>query len=87
MNEMINLLGKLSSHAPNLDDGHRPTKGQDQGHLQEHTEGVTDGIDMELLEALCAVSTHQEESLTHGGFGCFVVWDCVRVCERFVTVN
>jgi hypothetical protein len=43
---------------------------------------------MELLEALCAVSTHQEESLTHGSFGCLscgIV--CVRVCERFVTAN
>mmetsp|Transcript_33312 Transcript_33312/g.94789 ORF Transcript_33312/g.94789 Transcript_33312/m.94789 type:complete len:356 (-) Transcript_33312:298-1365(-) len=57
-------FGELTCHAANLNDGHRGSKGQDQGHLQDDTEGITNVIDIELVECFGTVSTHEHKSLT-----------------------
>ena len=62
-------LGKLSGHASNLDDGHGTSKGEDQAHLQNDTEGIPNMIDVELIEGLGAITAHEEEALSVAGAG------------------
>lgn len=64
------LLCELAGHSAHLDDGHGPAERQDQCHLQEHTKGISDSIDMKFLKTFCAVPTHEQKALTHGSFGC-----------------
>ena len=62
-------LGELSGHASNLDDGHGTSKGEDQAHLENDAEGIPNMIDVELIEGLGAVTTHEEETLSVAGAG------------------
>mmetsp|Transcript_892 Transcript_892/g.2125 ORF Transcript_892/g.2125 Transcript_892/m.2125 type:complete len:240 (+) Transcript_892:975-1694(+) len=60
-------LGELSRHASDLDDWHGRSEGQHEGHLEDDAEGVSDVIDVELVECFGAVSAHEEEALPGAG--------------------
>mmetsp|Transcript_18455 Transcript_18455/g.37774 ORF Transcript_18455/g.37774 Transcript_18455/m.37774 type:complete len:220 (+) Transcript_18455:1024-1683(+) len=62
-------LGELAGHSSHLDDGHGGSKGQDECHLEEDTEGITDVIDVEFVEGFRAITTHQQKSLSAAGTG------------------
>lgn len=49
----------------NLDHGHLPTKHEDNTHLQNDPESVPNVDCIELLEALCAIASLEEERLPH----------------------
>lgn len=56
-------LGELPGHAAHLDHRHGRAEREHQGHLQDHAEGVSHVVHVELVECLGAVSAHQEEAL------------------------
>lgn len=62
-------LRKLSCHSAHLNDGHLASKHEDDAHLEEDTEGVTDIVGVELLEAFGAVATLQEEGAAQRSLG------------------
>lgn len=53
-------LGKLARHAPDLDDGDAATEHGDDGHLEEHAEGVADAVGGEISKRLGAVSAFEK---------------------------
>mmetsp|Transcript_6119 Transcript_6119/g.8554 ORF Transcript_6119/g.8554 Transcript_6119/m.8554 type:complete len:406 (-) Transcript_6119:368-1585(-) len=56
-------LGKLACHAADFDDRHRATEGQHQGHLEDHSEGVSHVVHAELAEGLGTIASHEKKSL------------------------
>ena len=62
-------LGELTRHASDLHHRHGASIGQDEGHLEDDAEGVSDVVDRELLEGLGAVPAHHHEGLSEGGAG------------------
>mmetsp|Transcript_24138 Transcript_24138/g.44879 ORF Transcript_24138/g.44879 Transcript_24138/m.44879 type:complete len:217 (-) Transcript_24138:91-741(-) len=62
-------LGKLSGHASNLDDRHGGSKGQNESHLKQDTEGITNVIYIEFFKSFSAIASHQQESLSTAGTG------------------
>ena len=62
-------LGELAGHAPDLDHRAAGGEGHDDGHLQQHLEGVADLRRAELGEALGAVAALQQEGAALGHFG------------------
>lgn len=52
---------------PDLDNGHLTSEHQNDTHLEENSEGVTNVIGIELLEALSAVPALKKKRVAHGG--------------------
>lgn len=62
-------LGELAGNAAHLDDRLLRTEGQDDGHLQEGAEEISDRIGAMLGEALGAVAPLQQEAAPLGNVG------------------
>ncbi|EJT83086.1 hypothetical protein PPS11_40108 [Pseudomonas putida S11] len=59
----------MPGHAPDLDHRAAGGEGHDNGHLQQHLEGVADFRRRELGKALGAVATLQQEGAAFGDLG------------------
>ncbi len=62
---------KLAGHPAQLDHRHLGTMGQDNRHLQQHFESVTNRIRAELLKAFSAIAALQQE--------CFAASRCCKM--------
>mmetsp|Transcript_27758 Transcript_27758/g.51683 ORF Transcript_27758/g.51683 Transcript_27758/m.51683 type:complete len:447 (+) Transcript_27758:1034-2374(+) len=62
-------LGKLTRHAAQLDHRNLSPIGQDHRHLQHDLEGVANAIRAELLKALGAIATLQQERVAPARIG------------------
>ena len=62
-------LGELAGHAAELHHGKTGAEGQDDGHLQQHAEGVADDVGGEFAEAFGAGAALEHEGAAFGGGG------------------
>lgn len=62
-------LGELSGHAPDLDHRAAGRESHDNGHLQQHLEGVADFRSGKLGETFGAIAALQQKRSSLGHFG------------------
>ncbi|GGI77239.1 hypothetical protein GCM10007973_12690 [Polymorphobacter multimanifer] len=62
-------LGELAGHAAHLHHRQLGGEGEDDRHLQQHAEGIADGVGVEIGEALGAVPALEQESLARLDIG------------------